>query len=832
MKNKFLFIFRFLVIVIFCFTLFGKQTTIVKADLKGGGTISGIVTYTGTIASPHEIFVSIHLSVDDPPEHSVQILSGETYSITEIPDGTYYIYAFLDANDSGGGPPDPGEPASWFVDEAGQPLAINIAAGNTVVDVNIFLEDPEENFCTWDGSESTDWHTAGNWSCERIPTELVNAIIPDVTNDPIISSLIEVYSITVESGAVLTCNNPEWIYPDILTIDAGGSMVALGFTAIQATTITNNGTLTVDITAIPGYAFLNLRSTTFTNGGTIQLSGDSNSAMNIYVDSWFNNSGSVLIDAGNISIAGVGTHSGEFSGAANTIISFNKYGTTSGQTVTFEKDSMLDVPMVGIGTIINFSGDFGGEHPLIENKLDIANEGIFHFKSDSVLTNLDRIQINEGGEVINDHPNHLQIKELIIHPDGVFNTALQNNGSLEILDNFEWQGILTGSGTTEIAETSSVFLQWKYDPIILDGHHLINQTTFNWYGVELALSNGATFTNNGTFNAYEDSTMSGAGDGTFVNNGLFTKDRDGTTTTITTDFEKNGVVNIVAGNLLFTGNLIYGSDTTLDLGSGTFDTGETLILETGATLVGSGTLSSNLVNGGTVSPGSSPGIITVDGDYTQESEGVLEIELGGDVAGTGYDQLQATGEVNLAGFLNISLIDEFVPSEGDTFDIITSMSLTGTFGENDRNISWPALPPPLTWDIQYNESPGSVTISVSGSGGLINGTATYTGTSYTGHDIEIGLHSAVNDPPLVSISKTSGDPYSFAGVPDGTYYISAFIDADDSGGAPDPGEPFAWYADGDGNPKAVIIIGGNTVNGVDITLEDVVIKIFLPLILN
>ena len=821
MKNKILLGFRLLVILSFCISLFGQQITIVKGDLKGGGTISGIVTYTGTITSPHEIFVSIHLSVDEPPEHSEQILSGETYSITEIPDGTYYIYAFLDANDSGGGPPDPGEPGGWYADGAGQPLAINIIGGNTVDDIDIVLEDTEENFCTWDGSESTDWHTAGNWSCDSVPTELVNTIIPDVTNDPIISSLIEVNAITVENGAVLTCNNPEWIYPDTLTIDAGGSMVSLGFTAIQATTITNNGTLTADKTEIPGYAFLNLRSTTFSNGGTIQLLGDSNSAITIYPESEFNNSGTVLIDAGNITISGIGTHSGEFSGSAGTSIIFDKYGTTEGQTVTFEENSVLDVPAIGIGTIVNFSGDFGGDNPFFENKLGVNDDGIFHFKSDSVITNLDRIEINSGGEVINDHPNHLQIKELIIHPDdNVFITALQNNGSLEILDNFEWQGILRGTGMTEIAETSSVFLQWKYDPIVLDGHHLINQTTFTWYGVELVLSNGATFTNNGTFNAYEDSTMSGGSDGRFINNGLFRKYGTGTTTTINTDFEKNGVVNIVAGNLLFTGNLIYGNDITLELGSGTFDTGETLILEPGAMLVGSGTLSSNLVNGGTVSPGSSPGIINVDGNYTQESSGVLEIELGGDVAGTGFDQLQISGAATLAGSLNISLIDEFVPSKGDTFEIITSTSLTGTFGENDNNISWPSLPAPLKWDIQYNESPGSVTISVIDGGGVINGTVTYTGTTYTGQEITIGLHTSIVEPPIASIDKLSGIPYSFEDLDEGTYYISAFIDANDSGGEPDPGEPFSWYVVQDGEPEPIVISDGNTVNAVNIDLED------------
>jgi len=47
----------------------------------------------------------------------------------------------------------------------------------------------------------------------------------------------------------------------------------------------------------------------------------------------------------------------------------------------------------------------------------------------------------------------------------------------------------------------------------------------------------------------------------------------------------------------------------INLGDGSLNPGETLALEAGALLVDSGTLSSNLVNGGTISPGESPGII-------------------------------------------------------------------------------------------------------------------------------------------------------------------------------------------------------------------------------
>ena len=47
-------------------------------------------------------------------------------------------------------------------------------------------------------------------------------------------------------------------------------------------------------------------------------------------------------------------------------------------------------------------------------------------------------------------------------------------------------------------------------------------------------------------------------------------------------------------------------------------------------LRGTGTYFQNVTNNGTVAPGASPGILTIDGDYTQSPAGTLEIEVGGD----------------------------------------------------------------------------------------------------------------------------------------------------------------------------------------------------------
>jgi len=102
------------------------------------------------------------------------------------------------------------------------------------------------------------------------------------------------------------------------------------------------------------------------------------------------------------------------------------------------------------------------------------------------------------------------------------------------------------------------------------------------------------------------------------------------------------------------------------------------IVVNAGTLGGSGEVDGNLTNnsGGTVAPGASPGILTVDGSYTQASGGTLEIELGGLTAGQQHDQLNVLGSLDLDGTLMISLIDDFSPVDGNTFDIFNFTNAT------------------------------------------------------------------------------------------------------------------------------------------------------------
>ena len=85
----------------------------------------------------------------------------------------------------------------------------------------------------------------------------------------------------------------------------------------------------------------------------------------------------------------------------------------------------------------------------------------------------------------------------------------------------------------------------------------------------------------------------------------------------------------------------------------------------------------------TTSPGSSSGILTVDGAYTQDSASDLVIDLGGSDPGDQYDRLAVTGTANLDGILRVRLENGFAPDLGDTFEILTSSALNGYFHTED-----------------------------------------------------------------------------------------------------------------------------------------------------
>ncbi|MCA9236886.1 MAG: PEP-CTERM sorting domain-containing protein [Planctomycetales bacterium] len=82
-------------------------------------------------------------------------------------------------------------------------------------------------------------------------------------------------------------------------------------------------------------------------------------------------------------------------------------------------------------------------------------------------------------------------------------------------------------------------------------------------------------------------------------------------------------------------------------------------------------------DGGTTSPGNSPGTMTITGNYSLNS-GDLFMEIEGTGAGTGYDQLIVTGDVSLAG--DLTLAGAYVPVFGESFTLIDNQGSNAISG--------------------------------------------------------------------------------------------------------------------------------------------------------
>ena len=92
-------------------------------------------------------------------------------------------------------------------------------------------------------------------------------------------------------------------------------------------------------------------------------------------------------------------------------------------------------------------------------------------------------------------------------------------------------------------------------------------------------------------------------------------------------------------------------------------------------------MTTSLVNqGGTLAPGGRHDGTTVfsSSNYTQKRLGTLEIELGGLEPGSEFDQLLVEGTASLGGRLAVRLGNEFTPTLGNVFKVITAGSIKGT----------------------------------------------------------------------------------------------------------------------------------------------------------
>jgi hypothetical protein len=142
-------------------------------------------------------------------------------------------------------------------------------------------------------------------------------------------------------------------------------------------------------------------------------------------------------------------------------------------------------------------------------------------------------------------------------------------------------------------------------------------------------------------------------------------------------FSNTGTVEVDNGTLAFQGGFTQTSGT-MNLNGGNIAFSGTGQFQ-GGLLTGSGTITGSVLNTGAVlSPGHSPGIIDITGDYTQGADATLLIELAGKGNGQ-YDILDVEGRAYLGGTLELAFLNGFCPALGDSFSILDFGSYSGSF---------------------------------------------------------------------------------------------------------------------------------------------------------
>ena len=269
-------------------------------------------------------------------------------------------------------------------------------------------------------------------------------------------------------------------------------------------------------------------------------------------------------------------------------------------------------------------------------------------------------------------------------------TFVQTGGTLSVetlkASSFTWNGGNWNGAGTSIVDTGTILNLSSGNNKDFESRSIVNRGTVNWSSGYVRSGNGGSFTN-ATGGVFNDQNTSGytvqnpfGGTFSFVNEGTYSKATTGTTT-FSVPFTNTGTLSVTAGSIIF-GSSFTNSGTVALGGNASAQFSGPLSLGT-STLSGTGTITAPSVTaGGLVSPGNSPGKLTLTGNLTLLSTSSLLVELGGTTQGTTYDFLSVGGNATIAGTLQLAFVNGFQGSAlpGNTFTVLSAGGVSGLSG--------------------------------------------------------------------------------------------------------------------------------------------------------
>lgn len=505
------------------------------------------------------------------------------------------------------------------------------------------------------------------------------------------------------AGNILIADNMAWTGGSIVN---GGQLDVANTLAINsaspllldATSLNNSGAATWyagDIRTVNGSIFNNLAgasftaqsdatfNTTFNNAGTFTLVGSATTNIDT-----LNNSATVSLQSGTLDVSSYDQTAGLTDlGGGNTLNATNL--TWTGGTI----DNGGQVNALG-SLFISGPGSLTLDNATINNALTgLWSSGNINTVSGSTFNNLNgatftaqsnaafHTTFNNDGTLLKTGSATTQIDTLnnagtLTLQNGKLNVATFNlsggavhlNGHVLKASDVTWTGGTIDQGG-RLDATNSLLLD-GVAPMMLDGSTIDNYRSATWTAGDIGTISGGTFNNlpGASFTANSDAAFST----TFNNAGTFILGGNALTSIDT--LNNYSTVALQSGTLN-TNDYVQMSGVTY-LNGLTLGASNSVQIQ-GGSLLGSGTINGDVVNGGQLMPGAL-GIISVNGNYTQTVNGVLWIAIGGPNPGE-FDRLQVSGTADLHGTLDAYFINGYKPGAADSYAVVLYGSATSPF---------------------------------------------------------------------------------------------------------------------------------------------------------
>ena len=369
---------------------------------------------------------------------------------------------------------------------------------------------------------------------------------------------------------------------------------------------------------------------TFNNFGTLKKTTAALGGSG-YITVDFNNKGTVNVEAGTLGLRGGVSDGGIFNITSGKTLSFNHIYTLSN------------------GSKINGNGNLTVDYGIVE------------------------LKVSEGATIANTVKLTLDSVSGGFHVDGDWTLPTTTNWTS---GTFKSTGILTNSGNLNLTNGGTRKL---------DGQLKNTGNIFHDRG-SLDILDAAIFNNSGNYEAKalsgDSISISASGNGTFNNSGTYTKTLSGGNS-IGATFNNTGTVEARSGTIDFTKAYTH-NNANLILNGGNFIFRRELTIN-GGSIEGNGSIDVKDIgttNSGLLNPrlagNTEFGRLTINSNYTETDSASINIQLGGNTAGTNFDQVDINGTATFDGKLNVSLLNNFTPTLGSTFDILTYDALNSS----------------------------------------------------------------------------------------------------------------------------------------------------------